>query len=145
MAITCARLPDAPAVVNTITCTEPLLVGVRSDHQLAGDHAVALDDLAQKRLAMPSDTLFPVLARALRRALDSAGVQTTVRPVIPALRIPYTLQWSPERAQTAAVARFVRLALTHDVPPGWQLEPGHLRHRDEHPARPDSLGNRRGN
>ena len=114
---------------------------------------------------MPSDTLFPALALALRQALDSAGVsppvvtleatdltasgwanqseatwillpaslgtpsETTVRPVIPALRIPYTLQWSPERAQTAAVARFVRLALTHDVPPGWQLEPGHLRHR----------------
>ena len=54
---------------------------------------------------------------------------TTVRPSIPALRVPYTLQWSPERAQTAAVARFVRLALTHDVPPGWHLEPGHLRHR----------------
>ena len=50
-------------------------------------------------------------------------------PIIPALRVPYTLQWSPERTQTAAVARFVRLALTHDVPPGWQLEPGHLRHR----------------
>ncbi len=165
VAITCARLPDAPAVVNTIFCSEPLLVGVRSDHQLVGNPEVALDDLAQKRLAMPSDTLFPALALALRQALDSAGVsppvvtleatdlsasgwanqseatwillpaslgtpaETTVRPVIPALRIPYTLQWSPERTQTAAVARFVRLALTHDVPPGWQLEPGHLRHR----------------
>ena len=54
---------------------------------------------------------------------------TTVRPITPALAVPYTLQWSPERAQTAAVARFVRLALTHDVPSGWHLEPGHLRYR----------------
>ena len=54
---------------------------------------------------------------------------TVVRPINPALRVPYTLQWTPDRAQTAAVARFVRLALTNDVPPGWQLEPGHLRHR----------------
>ena len=54
---------------------------------------------------------------------------TTVRTLVPALTVPYTLQWSPERAQTAAVARFVRLALTYDVPPGWHLEPGHLRHR----------------
>ena len=49
---------------------------------------------------------------------------TAVRPVVPALRIPYTLQWSPERAQTAAIARFVRLALTHDVPRDGNSRPG---------------------
>lgn len=53
---------------------------------------------------------------------------TVVRNLVPELTVPYTLQWSPERAQTAAIARFVRLALTHDVPSGWHLEPGHLRH-----------------
>ena len=42
VAITCARLPDAPAVVNTIFCSEPLLVGMRSDHHLVGDPEVAL-------------------------------------------------------------------------------------------------------
>ena len=51
---------------------------------------------------------------------------TAVRPVSPAMTIPYTLQWSPEHAQSAAIARFVRLALTQDVPPGWLLGPGHL-------------------
>ena len=165
VAITCARLPDAPGVVNTVFCSEPLLVGLRPHHHLAGRAEVALDDLAQNRLAMPSDALFPALTLVLRQALDSVGLsppvvvleatdlsasgwanqpeatwvllpaslgtppETTVLPIIPALRVPYTLQWSPERTQTAAVARFVRLALTHDVPPGWQLEPGHLRHR----------------
>jgi DNA-binding transcriptional LysR family regulator len=164
VAITCARLPDAPGVVNAVFCSESLLVGLRVDHHLAGQAAVALDDLARSRLAVPSDTLFPALALAQRQALDSAGLSppevvldatdltasgwtdqpeatwilltaslgtppaTTVRPIVPALRVPYTLQWNPERAQTAAVARFVRLALTHDVPPGWHLEPGHLRH-----------------
>jgi DNA-binding transcriptional LysR family regulator len=166
VAITCARLPDAPGVVNTVFCSEPLLVGLRPDHHLAATDEVALGDLAQHRLAVPNDTLFPALALAQRQALDSVGISppvvlleatdlsaagwtnqpeatwillpsslgtppaTTVRPVIPALRIPYTLQWSPERAQTAAIARFVRLALTHDVPAGWRLETGHLRHRD---------------
>ncbi|TPG34965.1 LysR family transcriptional regulator [Mycolicibacterium hodleri] len=164
VAITCARLPDVPGVVNTVFCSEPLLVGLRPDHHLAGDAEVALGDLERNRLAFPSDTLFPALALAQRQALDSVGLtppvvvldttdlsasnwtnqleatwilltaslgtppNTTVLPIVPALRIPYTLQWSPERAQTAAVARFVRLALTHDVPPGWHLEPGHLRH-----------------
>ncbi len=164
VAITCARLPETPGVVNTVFCSEPLLVGLRPDHRLAGEAEVALEELARDRLAVPSDTLFPALALAQRQALDSVGLSppvavldatdlsasgwtnqrealwilltaslgtpagTTVRPIIPPLRIPYTLQWSPERAQTAAIARFVRLALTHDVPPGWHLEPGHLRH-----------------
>lgn len=49
-------------------------------------------------------------------------------PVSPEQLVPYTLQWNPDRAQTAAVARFVRLALTSDVPPGWRSQSGHLRH-----------------
>lgn len=165
VAITCARLPEVPGVVNVVFCSEPLMVGLRADHHLAGAAEVALEDLARERLAVPSDTLFPALALAQRQALESAGLSppvvildatdlsasnwvdqheatwilltsslgtppsTIVRPIVPALRIPYTLQWRPERAQTAAVARFVRLALTHDMPPGWHLESGHLRHR----------------
>jgi DNA-binding transcriptional LysR family regulator len=165
VAITCALLPDAPGVMNTVFCSEPLFVGLRPSHQLADDAEVALDVLARERLAIPSDALFPALALAQRQALGAAGLSppvvvldatdlsasgwtrqpdatwillpaslgippdTVVRPTNPPLRVPYTLQWAPERAQTAAVARFVRLALTHNVPPGWDLEPGHLRHR----------------
>lgn len=165
VAITCARLPDAPGVVNVVFCSESLLVGLRPDHPLAAEPEVALQDLARHRLAVPSDALFPALALAHRQALDSAGLKppevvldatdlsasdwtsqteatwvllteslgtpplTAVRPTTPALRIPYTLQWSPERAQTAAVARFVRLALTQEPPSGWHLESGHLRYR----------------
>lgn len=165
VAITCARLPDAPGVVSAVFCSEALLVGLRPDHPLAASPDVALEDLARHRRAVPSDALFPALALAQRQALDSVGLNppevvldaadlsasgwtnqpeatwvllteslgtpplTTVRPTTPALRIPYTLQWSPERVQTAAVARFVRLALTQEPPPGWRLEPGHLRYR----------------
>lgn len=165
VAISCARLPDAPGVVNTVFCSEPLLVGLRPDHHLAGNAEVVINDLAQNRLAVPDETLFPALALGQRQALESVGISpplvaldatdlaasgwtnqseatwillpvslgtpsaTTLRPAVPALRLPYTLQWSPERAQTAAIARVVRVALTYDVPPGWQLEPGHLRYR----------------
>jgi DNA-binding transcriptional LysR family regulator len=165
VAVSCARLPDAPGVVNTVFCSEPLLVGLRPDHRLADRVEVALGDLQRDRLGIPSDTMFPAWTLAQRQALDSVGFApptvaldatdlsasgwtsqpeatwilltaslgtppgTTVRPITPALAVPYTLQWSPERAQTAAVARFVRLALTHDVPSGWHLEPGHLRYR----------------
>ena len=53
---------------------------------------------------------------------------TTVRSISGDPRIPYVLQWAPERAHAAAIARFVRLVLTTDVPSGWRTESGHLRH-----------------
>lgn len=61
---------------------------------------------------------------------ESLGMppDTIVLPIRPDGRLPYTLQWSPERARTAAVARFVKLALTCHVPPGWRFEQGHLLH-----------------
>ena len=46
----------------------------------------------------------------------------------PLTLMPHKLQWNPDRAQTAAVARFVHLALTVKVPAGWHTQPGHLRH-----------------
>ncbi len=58
----------------------------------------------------------------------AAAPGTVAVPVSPEQLVPYTLQWNPDRAQTATVARFVRLALTSDVPPGWRSQPGHLRH-----------------
>ena len=51
-----------------------------------------------------------------------------IKPLQPEVLVPYTLQWNPDRAQTPAVARFVRTALTVDPPAGWSRQPGHLRH-----------------
>ncbi|MDQ2813018.1 MAG: LysR family transcriptional regulator [Actinomycetota bacterium] len=166
VAITCGLVPDPDGVVGEVFCAEPLLVGLRPDHRLAGQTTVTLADLAHDVLGTPSQTLFPAWALCQQQAL--AAVQITpptvtldatdltatawtdqpgadwilliaslisphtpgvVRPVTPQQLVPFGLQWNPEQAQTAAVARFVRLALSIAPPPGWQTQPGHLRHR----------------
>ncbi|WP_292989622.1 LysR family transcriptional regulator [Mycobacterium sp.] len=50
-----------------------------------------------------------------------------VLPMSPTEAFVYKLQWNTARTQTAALARFVQLVLTVDVPPGWLVQPGHLR------------------
>lgn len=62
-------------------------------------------------------------------SLGKSHTSTVIREVTPPQPVPYTLQWNPERAQTAAVARFVHFALTVSPPPGWTTQPGHLRHQ----------------
>jgi hypothetical protein len=61
-------------------------------------------------------------------SLAESHTQTVIRPVAPRQLVPFILQWNPSRAQTMAVARFVRFALAADLPPGWHTQPGHLRH-----------------
>jgi DNA-binding transcriptional LysR family regulator len=167
VAITCGVVDTPPGVVNEIFCGEPLLVGLRPGHRLAGQDAIDLTDLANDRLGVPDADLFPAWALAQRQSLQKARISpptvvlkatdlnatawttqsdvdwilmtasiapdaaaTVSRPVSPAQCIPYTLQWNPERAQTAAIARFVHYALITDVPEGWQTEQGHLRHAE---------------
>jgi DNA-binding transcriptional LysR family regulator len=64
----------------------------------------------------------------LTGSLTAAHTQTVIRPVKPRHLVPFTLQWSPGQAFTAAVARFVHTALTADPPPGWHTQPSHLHH-----------------
>jgi len=73
-------------------------------------------------------------------SLVRTHAHTAVRPVTPRTLVPYTLQWKPDRAPTAAVARFVQLALRTDPPAGWHTQPGHLHHHDpeEGPAGNDT-------
>jgi len=59
----------------------------------------------------------------LTTSLSGSHHATVIRPVEPPLVAPYTLQWSPERAQTAAVGRFVRCALSCPLPHGWVRPP----------------------
>ena len=61
-------------------------------------------------------------------ALAEPSANTVALSVSPAELLDYKLQWNPDRAKTAAIARFVHLALSVDVPPGWMTQPGHLRH-----------------
>lgn len=60
---------------------------------------------------------------------DRPVEEMAILPVRPAQRVPFTLQWNPDLAQTTAVARFVRFALTSDLPSGWHAEVDHLGHR----------------
>jgi hypothetical protein len=62
-------------------------------------------------------------------SLSALHADTAVRPVTPPQLVPFTLQWCPDRADTAAVGRFVDVALTCLLPPGWRTLPGQLRHR----------------
>lgn len=63
----------------------------------------------------------------------SAGLDfpSPLVPLSPPLYVPYTLQWCPIRAATAAVGRFVNLALHEDVPPGWIELPDHFPGEDD--------------
>ncbi|HJP77859.1 MAG TPA: LysR family transcriptional regulator [Pseudonocardiaceae bacterium] len=63
-------------------------------------------------------------------SLTSGHTTTVVKPIEPPVLVPFTLHWSPEHAQSTAVARFVRATLTAQLPPGWVRRPGHLHYRD---------------
>lgn len=64
-------------------------------------------------------------------SLSSAHATTSVRPVTPPASVPYTLRWNPDRATSAAVAKFVHLALTCAPPAGWTTRAGHLEHHGD--------------
>jgi DNA-binding transcriptional LysR family regulator len=166
VAITCGLIPAPEGTANEVFCAEPLLVGLRPDHRLAGRPAVSLADLAHDVLGtMPTD-LFPAWALSQQQALEAAGIsppsadladtdlaasrwadqqgidwimligslvtastRTVILPVEPPQLVPFTLQWTPSRAHTTAVARFVHAALTAELPDGWNTLPDHLRHR----------------
>ncbi len=81
-------------------------------------------DLAATRWTEQADVDWILLIGSLTAGHD----QTVVKPTEPLQLVPFTLQWSPDRAQTAAVARFVQCALTAEPPAGWYTQPAHLRH-----------------
>jgi DNA-binding transcriptional LysR family regulator len=163
--VAAARAAVSRVAGGEVFCAEPLLVGLRPEHRLAGRRAVALSDLAHDVLGtMPAD-LFPAWAMSQRQALEAAGTRppsvdladtdlaatrwagqpdvdwillvgslaaghtrTVVLPVEPEQLVPFTLQWSPDRAHARAVARFVHTTLTAELPDGWRTLPDHLHH-----------------
>ena len=64
------------------------------------------------------------------QSLTAGHRDDVILPVDPEVLVPFTLQWNPDLASTAAVARFVHTALTAQPPPGWRTRPGHLLHRE---------------
>jgi DNA-binding transcriptional LysR family regulator len=168
--ITCGIIATPAGIANEVFCAEPLLVGLRPSHSLAGCDTIVLADLANDVLGIAPEALFPAWVLSQRQALAAAGIapatvdlvdtdlaavrwvdqpgvewillipslaaahtQTVVRPVVPEQLVPFTLQWNPNQAPSAAVARFVHTALTADPPRGWYTQPGHLRSAIDQP------------
>jgi DNA-binding transcriptional LysR family regulator len=74
VAITCGLLPERDGVANEVFCSEPLLVGLRPDHRLAGGPMVSLADLAHDVLGTTAESLFPAWSLVQHQALDAAGI-----------------------------------------------------------------------
>jgi DNA-binding transcriptional LysR family regulator len=75
VAITCGLIPAPEGTVNEVFCAEPLLVGLRPEHRLAGQDAVELSDLAHDVLGTIPADLFPAWALSQQQALESAGIR----------------------------------------------------------------------
>jgi len=73
--ITCGRLDDAPRMVTRVFCAQPLLVGIRPGHPLAGESAIPLSALADQVRGATTDTLFPAWSLAQHQALNLAGIK----------------------------------------------------------------------
>jgi len=72
--ITCGRLDDVDGMSTRVFCGQPLLVGVRPDHPLAGEPAIPLSALADQVRGTTTETLFPAWSLAQRQALQTAGI-----------------------------------------------------------------------
>jgi DNA-binding transcriptional LysR family regulator len=74
VALTCGLIPEAAGIAAEVFCAEPLLVGLRPGHRLAGHDAIALPELAHEVLGIIPEDLFPAWALSQRQALAAAGV-----------------------------------------------------------------------
>jgi DNA-binding transcriptional LysR family regulator len=74
VALTCGVIPEPDGVVGEVFCAEPLLVGLRPGHRLAGAASVSLDDLRYDVLGTTRESLFPAWALSQRQALATAGI-----------------------------------------------------------------------
>ena len=72
--VTCGLLPAPEGIASEVFCAEPLLVGLRPDHRLAGQDTIALQDLAYDILGIAPMELFPAWALSQQQALDQAGI-----------------------------------------------------------------------
>jgi DNA-binding transcriptional LysR family regulator len=80
--ITCGLIPAPDGIASEVFCAEPLLVGLRPGHRLAGHDAVALTDLAHDVLGLMPAELFPAWALTQQQALDQAGIRPPTADLI---------------------------------------------------------------
>jgi len=72
--ITCGIIATPAGIATEVFCAEPLLVGLRPNHRLAGRDAITLADLANDVLGITPEALFPAWVLSQRQALAAAGV-----------------------------------------------------------------------
>ncbi|WP_433781564.1 LysR family transcriptional regulator [Actinomycetospora sp. CA-101289] len=72
--VTCGLVDEPKGLTTEVFCSEPLLVGLRPTHRLAGRDTVRLTDLASEQLGVTPESLFPAWALAQRQALDAVGI-----------------------------------------------------------------------
>lgn len=72
VAISCGVLPEREGLRSEVFCAEPLFVGVRPDHHLAGHKEARLADLAGERLGSPRRGLFPAWSMTQGQLLAAA-------------------------------------------------------------------------
>jgi DNA-binding transcriptional LysR family regulator len=82
VAISCGLLPERDGVVNEVFCSQPLLVGLRPQHVLAGESTVSLSQLAHEVLGATAETLFPAWAIVQQQALHAAGISPPQLPLV---------------------------------------------------------------
>jgi DNA-binding transcriptional LysR family regulator len=74
VALTCGPLPGPAGIATEVFCAEPLVVGLRPGHRLAGRDTIALSELAHEVLGTAPEALFPAWALTQRQALATAGI-----------------------------------------------------------------------
>ena len=75
VAITCGLIPAPEGIANEVFCAEPLLVGLRPGHRLAGQDTIALPRPGPRcARARHPRTCSPPGRCSQRQALDTAGI-----------------------------------------------------------------------
>ena len=74
VALSCGPLPEPAGIATEVFCAEPLVVGLRPGHRLAGRDTIALSELAHEVLGAAPEALFPAWALTQRQALAAAGI-----------------------------------------------------------------------
>src|SRR5260370_41966371 len=77
VALTCGPVPEPAGIATEVFCAEPLVVGLRPRHRLAGRDTIALSELAHEVLGTAPQDLFPAWTLAQRQALDTPDIAPT--------------------------------------------------------------------
>ncbi len=124
IAIAPGTAPPPAKIQSRLLASEPLMVGVRPSHRLAGRSYVAINELKDDVLGQPSDALFPAWVQAQRAVLGTAGIHPPIA-ALPAADISGArwadhpkVDWiliTPSLAANHQDTTFINLAPQHHI------------------------------